>query len=132
MYLSGRFQVEPEEAQQIDAFVMSEGGGEWLIGLNCTHIRLGNGQPYLEPTNSSGEAVTELIVSFDGEESRPLGAFGYYGGAYSMPYDSELIMNLSDSRQMTISEPKSGFAVAFALDGFSQAYEKTGCARGKP
>ena len=130
MYLSGggQVQVAPEKAEQIDAYVMSLGRGDWLLGLSCTHVRLGNGQPDLPPTNSSGEAVTELLASFDGDRSTRLGAFGYYGGSYAMPYQADLVERLSNSQKLKISEPVSGFEVTFSLDGFAQAYDNIRCA----
>jgi hypothetical protein len=125
-------QVDPEEAEQIDAFVKSEVDGAYLLGLDCTHIRLANGEPFFQKADGTGKGEVELLASFDGGQSTSIGVFSYAGGAYFIPYSSDLIEHLSDSRKLEISEPNSGFEVEFSLDGFSQAYQKTGCTQGKP
>jgi len=125
-------QVDREEAEQIDAFVRSESGGTYLLGLDCTHIRLANGEPFFKESDGTGKGKIELFTSFDGGQPMSLGVFGYAGGAYSISYSSALVEQLSGSRELKISEPSSGFEVAFSLEGFSQAYEKTGCTQRKP
>jgi hypothetical protein len=125
-------QVEPDEAEQIDAFVKSEVDGAYLLGLDCTHIRLANGEPFFKKADGTGKGEVELLASFDGGQSTSTGVFHYSGGAYSVPYGSDLVEQFAASRKLKISEPSSGFEVEFSLEGFSQAYEKTGCTQGTP